>query len=439
MQAVEGAVVPQAPDAEAAVLGAMMRDGEAAVAVQGILKPDHFYAVAHRKIYRAMVALSIRGEPIDLATVAGELEKAGDLDKCGGAAALMDIADSVYTAVNAPAHARIVLEKAALRTFISRCEEAHAACYAAPGDAADLIEVTQAHLSDLVADLGAGKDQYRSAGSILPETTEAIEAYRHGGSGNLIPTGFYRLDEMLGGLRAGELVVIAGRPSMGKTALGLTIAVQIEAPVAIFSLEMSDTALVERMVCAQANIAMHRLRCGTLSHEEYDRLGTGMAAISRRQIFIDQSVTLSAAAFRARAQKIVRQTGAKIIIVDYIQLMTGPVKSENRQTEIAAISRTMKAVARDLGVCVVAISQLSRAVEQRGGDRKPMLSDLRESGAIEQDADAVLFVWRPIVYDKSAGKTDAEIIVAKQRNGPTGAVPVVFLPEPIKFANRAGG
>ena len=428
-----------AVEAEATLLGAMMRWPEALH--QGLeLRPDDFARPQHRMIFEAVGATFRAGEAVDLISVCGALERSGKLIEAGGRLALVDLADAAYTPAGADSCIAAIRESATCRALGQMAGDVQSKIDSGMHSPDEILDDVQTWLRER-GERDARKT--RSALDILPETTAAIDAYKTGRGPGAVFTGFSRLDELLGGLHSGELTLIAGRPSMGKTALALNIATHVALNegmgVGIFSLEMSDVSLVERMVFSLAHVDGHAARRGRLCQEDEKRIGAACARLGNAPIYIDQSSSLSPTSFLSRAHRMVSAHSVKVLILDYLQLMQGPRKAENRQQEIASISRTCKLAAKDLGVCVLAVSQLSRAVDQRGGDRKPMLSDLRESGALEQDADAVLFVWRPFLYDAKANPLEAEVIVAKQRNGPTGTAHMIFFAGETRFEEAIHG
>ena len=441
-----GRIPPQALEVEIAVLGAMMRDEHAVGQVIELLEPDDFYKPAHRKIFAAMCALFDRAEPVDLATVSSELDRAGDLETCGGRAALIDIADSVFSAANAPAHARIVQDKSVLRRLLSVARNISEDCQTAPGDVGDLLDEAEARIF-AISEARERRDVITLA-DVLPQTFESIEEYhRHGGGITGLSTGFDEIDALTAGLHDSELVILAGRPSMGKTALALNIvehvAVDRGKPCAFFSLEMSKEQLAERLLCSRARINAHHMRTGRLRPAEFSALSIAVGPLSDAPIYIDDSAAIGILELRAKARRLKAQHHIGLVVVDYMQMMHGPRSAENRQQEIALISRSLKSLAKELSLPVLALSQLSRQVEQRGGERRPLLSDLRESGAIEQDADVVMFVYRAERYDITQDRAGnplanvAEIIVGKQRNGPTGSVRLTFLKDFARFENMS--
>jgi replicative DNA helicase len=439
-------VPPQAMDVEAAVLGAMMMDFDAVGQVIEILRADDFYKPAHRKIYEAILSLFERNDGIDIATVKSELESAGQLEAVGGPAALIEIADSVLTAASAPGHARLIQDKAVLRRLINASSKIIEDCHTAPGDVGDLLDEAEAKIFSISE--SRTRQDFVSLAEILPDTFEAIEEFhRKGGGITGMSTGFDELDTILAGLHKSELIILAGRPSMGKTALAMNIvenmAIHSNIPCAVFSLEMSKEQLAQRLLCSQARINAHSMRTGRLRASEYSSLSIAVGPLSEAPIYIDDTAGVGILELRAKARRLKAQHNVQLIVVDYLQLMHGPRSVENRQQEISMISRSLKSLSKELNLPVVALSQLSRQVEQRGGDRRPQLADLRESGAIEQDADVVMFVYRPERYDITQDKQGnpltnvAEIIVSKQRNGPTGTVRLTFIKEYARFENMA--
>ncbi len=430
-------VPPQSVEAECMVLGAILRDPDAAAIVFDMLAPDDFYRPAHSYVFRSMQTLFTRGREIDAATVADQLEKDGKLAIVGGPTALMDILDSVYGAANVRAHAQIVKDKATLRRMMAIGRKTVERCGAAEGEPSEIIDEIETDFLELVR--RDGPDKAVTVSEILPETLAIIEQYKNHSGSQFLPTGFTALDAMIMGLRPSDLLIVAGRPGMGKTALALNIidslSTQHQVPCLIFSLEMSKDELTERLICAKARVDSHMLRQGRLRREDYERIHAAAEALRPAPIHIDDSSALNVLEIRSRTRRLQAIHKVGLVAVDYLQLMSAGKSAENRQQEIAVISRSLKSLAKDLKIPVLALSQLSRQVEQRGDGHRPQLSDLRESGAIEQDADVVLFVYRPERYDSNADPHAAEIIVAKQRNGPTGTVPILFLKEFVTFAN----
>jgi len=434
-------VPPQAHEAEIAVLGAMMLDMEAIGAGAELLTAESFYSAGHRKIFQAIMDLFQKSEAVDLVTLTQELKRRKQLDDVGGAAYLSTILGSVPTAANVRYHAKIVLEKAVLRRLINVATEVVQEAYDAGGDAAEILDRAENMIFD-IAQARVRRD-FMPMREILKHSFEVIqELYDKKEHVTGIGSGFDDLDKMTSGFQPSDLVIIAGRPSMGKTAFALNItanaAVKHDTPVAIFSLEMGKEQLVQRMLCSEARVDAHKLRTGYLADRHWSSLTTAAGQLSEAAIYIDDTPAMTVLEMRSKARRLKAEVDVGLLIVDYMQLMRGTGRVENRQQEISEISRSLKALAKELGVPVLALSQLSRAVEQRGGDRRPILSDLRESGAIEQDADVVMFVYRGEQYERTPENQGlAEIIVGKQRNGPTGTVKLAFRSECTRFESLA--
>jgi len=443
---------PQSLDAEQAVLGSILKDSEAVYQAIEILDgPDNFYYPKHQEIYRAVLRLYDKSEPSDITTVANELLKEGVLERIGGRVYLVQLAESVATTANIVHHCNIVLEKSVLRKLIQTSNEIVRSCYAMEMPVDDLLDAAEANIFNISE--SRLRKGFTSIKELMPSTFEQIENLQSEESALVgIKTGFTDMDNMTNGLHRGDLIIVAGRPSMGKSALVMNIAEHIAVNqnkgVGVFSVEMSNEALALRVLCGRARVSQQRLRAGKLKKEEWPRLTVAGGSLSDAPIFIDDSPNLTSLEMRAKARRLKAQYDIALIIVDYIQMMHASGRHENRQQEIASISRNLKILAKELDIPVVACSQLSRMVEQRGGDKRPQLADLRESGAIEQDADVVMFVYRPEHYLSHLERTDpkfqevegrAEIIVAKQRNGPTGAVNLTFIKEFARFENPAPG
>jgi replicative DNA helicase len=435
-------VPPQAVEAERAVLGAMMLGEEAIAKAVELLDENCFYRDAHRRIYEAVITLFERSEPADLVTVREALKVAGYLEAAGGEIYLAELLDEVATTANVEYYARIVLESAIKRRLIGALTGVIAEAYEAGGEAVELLDRAEQEifrLSERRLRRGA-----RPLEEILHRTFELIDqAHARKGGLSGVATGFKLLDEKLAGLQPSDLIILAGRPSMGKTAFALNIArnvgVDAGVSVAFFSLEMSAHQLAQRMLCSEARLDFHAVRTGRLPKTDYQKLSMCVGRLAEAPILIDDSPSLSVLEFRAKARRLKSEHGIGLIMVDYIQLMSGPRAAESRQIEITMISRALKALAKELDIPVLALSQLSRAVETRGGDRRPQLSDLRESGALEQDADVVLFMYREEYYskDKPEAQGRAEVIIGKQRNGPVGTIPLAFHTEYARFDNLA--
>ena len=426
---------PFSPEAEASVLGGILGEGEAAARVVDFLDDSMFYREAHRRLFRSMARLFERGRVIDPITVSDELKKAGELEGAGGMDYLASLLDAVPTAANIEYHARIVREKAVLRRLIDAAQTIVRDVYD-PGEREVGEILDQAEQRVFNVSQSRGHEGFVWIKEVLWPTFEQIERLQEipdGISG--LATGFPELDRMTTGLQPGDLTIVAGRPSMGKTSWALNVAqfvaIEREVPVAIFSLEMSKEQLVQRFLCAEARVDALRLRRGRLEGDEYPRLARAAGHLNTAPIWIDDSATGNVLEMKAKARRLKAESELGLVVVDYMQLMTGSTRKESRVQEVSEISRGLKALARELEVPLIALSQLSRAPEQRT-DRRPQLSDLRESGSIEQDADIVMFLYRPEYYhgptDKDGNSLEgkAELIVSKQRNGPTGTVDLFF-------------
>ena len=441
-----GRQAPWSNEAEQAVLGAMLLDQDAALKAAEFLDDTMFYREGHRLLFRAMIALTERGDVIDPVTLRDELARRGDLDRAGGMEYVAALIDVVPTAANVDYHAKIVRDKAVLRRLVEAATGIIQDVYEGRGTAGEVLDNAE-HRVFQVAQFRRSEEFSRIKELIWP-TMERIEQLQSGaGSVTGVPSGFLDLDRLTAGFQRADLVILAARPSMGKTALALNMvqhaAIEHNTGVAIFSLEMSKDALVQRLLCSEGLVDAQRLRRGQLRDDDYPKLARAAGLLGTAPIWIDDSAALTPLAMRSKARRLKAEHDIAMVIVDYLQLMQGPGDSENRQQEISYISRSLKALAKELDVPVVAISQLSRAPEQRGGEhRRPQLSDLRESGAIEQDADVVCFIYRQEFYDgpvdpKSNESIEgiAEVIVGKQRNGPTGTVKLHFKKEYTRFDN----
>jgi replicative DNA helicase len=436
-----GKVPPQALDVERTVLGSMLIDAVAMDMAMESLTEECFYATSHKYIFAAIQELNRKTIPVDIITLAEELRKAERLEAVGSEAYLSELVESVATSANITYHAQILESKAILRQLISIASDIGTDCFNADAEAKVVLDRAEEKIFRIADSHMSNK--FESLKVLLPKTFEEIERYGQAGGSGGVMSGFTKLDEMTTGMHPGDLVIVAGRPGMGKTSLCLAMALNATArskkptPTAIFSLEMSKAQLVQRMLCSEAKVDMIRLRGGRLAKRELNVLGIAAGPMFEAPIFIDDSPSINVLELRAKARRLKARENLGLIIIDYLQLMSSVTQGENRQNEISQISRSLKAVAKELAVPVIALSQLSRAPEQRGGDHKPQLSDLRESGAIEQDADVVLFVFREYIYkqDDPGLKNVAEIIIGKQRNGPTGTVKVSFIPEYAHFEN----
>ncbi len=437
-------IPPQSVEVEQAVLGAMLLDKEAVGKAVEVIDKDAFYRDDHQKIFSAIVALYDKNQPVDIITVSDELATRKELDNVGGRVYLLELTEKIATTANIEYHANIVLEKATLRKLIETSTQIVSQCYGATLEVDDLLDRAEQGIFNISEK--RIKEGFISIGDLLPHTFEAIEEYqKKGGMVTGLATGFLELDTLTGGLQNSDLIVVASRPSMGKTAFCLSVAehvaIEQNLPVGVFSLEMAKSQLAQRMLCSRARFSTHKMRTGRISDHEYSNLAVAVGPLAESKIFIDDTPNLGILQMRAKARRLKAQFDVGLIIVDYLQLMQGPRGSESRQQEISLISRSLKGLAKELDVPVIAVSQLSRKVEDRGGDKRPMLADLRESGAIEQDADVVIFVYRPEFYgiekfkDGAPAEGVAEIIVSKHRNGPTGNLRLTFIKDYARFEN----
>jgi len=426
---------PWSEEAELSVLGAMLIDGGAVAIALESIDDTAFYREGNRRTFRAMVRLYSRGDVIDAVTLSDELKTAGELDAVGGMTFLAQLVDAVPTAANVEYHCRILRDKGVLRGLIDSATQIIQDAYEASGGT---VDETLDRAEQRIFEIAEAEERggFIRIKEVLRSTMDRIdELTRNPGALTGVASGFADLDRMTAGFQPADLIVLAARPSMGKTALALNIAQQAaiaeEVPVALFSLEMSREALVQRMLCSESKVDSSRVRTGRLSNDDYTNLARGAGLLNTAPIWIDDSPAISVIELRAKVRRLHAEVGVGLVVLDYLQLMSGPKGIENRQQEISSISRGLKAIAKEVGVPVLALSQLSRATEQREGNR-PRLSDLRESGAIEQDADVVLFIFREEMHRSPqeveekglAGK--AELIIGKQRNGPTGSVDLYF-------------
>ena len=438
----EGRVQPQATDVEMAVLGAMLLDKGAIAKAIEILDETSFYKPSHQRIFSAMMSLFEHSEPVDLITLVEELRRRGDLEKVGGEYYLTELTTRTTTAANIEYHAHIVLEKALMRQLISASTEVAGRAFSETEDALDLLDEAEQKIFQISEQ--RMKKSFVSMNVAVHHTMEMLESIHGKHSGITgVPSGFTELDNFTGGFQKSDLIVVAGRPSQGKTALVLSIArnasILHNVPVGFFSLEMSNQQLVLRLICAEARVDANSVRTGRLPEDEWRKLSTSVGKLYQAKIFIDDTPALSVLEIRAKARRLKAEHNIGLVVVDYLQLMQGPKNSQSREQEISTISRSLKALAKELNIPVLALSQLNRAVELRG-DKRPVLADLRESGAIEQDADVVLFVHRPEMYginEENNESTEgiAEIIIGKQRNGPTGSSRLAFIKQYARFEN----
>jgi replicative DNA helicase len=434
-------VPPQSLEAEESVLGGIMIDNAALDRVVELLQPDDFYRGTHRKLYRAMLDLSERSEPVDLITLSETLKARGELTEIGGASYLAELTERVPTAANIAHYAKIVRERSILRGLIEAATEIASRGYQASDDVDQLLDRAEQLIFGIQE--RKVKQAFTRTGDLVVETIRTIERlYEKKQAVTGVPTGFTDLDRLTAGLQPSDLIIVAGRPSMGKTSFCLNIAehaaMRAGVGVGIFSLEMSKEQLAMRMLCSEARVDLGRVRSGQLHDREFPRLAMAAGRVGDAPIFIDDTPAITVLEMRAKARRLKRDAGAKLglIVVDYIQLMRSAEGRDSREQEISEISRSLKALAKELHVPVIALSQLNRQVESRSPP-KPRLSDLRESGAIEQDADVIMFLYREEYYEKETDKKGiAEVIVAKQRNGPIDDVELTFLAQFTRFENR---
>ena len=433
---------PFSIEAEQAVLGGLMLDNNAWDKIGDVITEADFYRRDHRLIFRAISKLAGEGEPCDAITLSEWLEKNQELDNVGGLSYLGTLANNTPTAANIKAYADIVRERSVLRQLIQVANEISGSAYNPEGQtSADLLERAEQLVFE-IADAGArGRSGFVGIKTLLTKAVNTIDhLFQLDSHITGVPTGFSDFDEQPAGLQKSDLVIVAGRPSMGKTTFAMNIvenaAIKHKVPVAVFSMEMPGESLAMRMMSSLGHIDQHKIRTGKLGDEDWPRLTSAVGILSEAPIFIDDTPALTPGELRARARRIAREHGLGLIVIDYLQLMQGPATSrENRATEISEISRNLKALAKELGVPVIALSQLNRSLEQRP-NKRPVMSDLRESGAIEQDADVIVFIYRDEVYNEdSPDKGIAEIIVGKQRNGPIGTTRLTFLGQYTRFEN----
>ena len=434
-------VPPQNLDAEESVLGAMMLSPGAIGAVSEALDASDFYRESHAKIYRAALSLYAKGDPVDAITLVDELEERSELENVGGRVRIHELAALVPATANAGHYARIVREMATLRGLIRAGSEVAQLGWERPGETTDLVDRAE----QIVFDLSQSRvtSEFAHIETLLKESFERITAlYEAGADVTGTPSGFRDLDRLTAGFQPGNLIIVAARPSMGKSALGLcmatNLAVRGEVPTAIFTLEMSKSEVTQRLMCSEAKVESQRLRTGKLGADDWPRLTAACDKLAKAPIYVDDTGSITMMEIRSKARRLKsKEPNLGLIVVDYMQLMTTGQTAENRVQEVSQISRQLKVLARDLDVPILAMSQLSRAVEQRH-DKRPILSDLRESGSIEQDADLVMFIYRDEYYNEESDQQGlAEVHLAKHRNGPTDSIKLSFLKRYAKFADLA--
>jgi len=442
-------VPPHSVEAEQSLLGGLLLDNQAFDKIADLVTAEDFYRDDHRRIYRHVARLIEQGKPADVVTVAESVEASEDKDRTGGPTYLGSLAQNTPSALNIRRYAELVRERSVQRRLAQVATEiAESALSPSGKEVGQLLDEAESRILEVGEKGQRGTQGFEEIQPVLARVFERIDHLYHQENKSDVtgvPTGFVDLDEKTAGLQPGDLIIVAGRPSMGKTALALNVAEHVAVdnglPVAIFSMEMSATQLAMRLLGSIARVDQHKMRTGRLADEEWSRLSTAMERLHNAPIFIDEAAALNALELRSRARRMRRQCGSLgLVMVDYLQLMSSAShnQNENRATEISEISRSLKALAKELGAPVVALSQLNRALETRN-DKRPMMSDLRESGAIEQDADLILFIYRDEVYfpEKMESRGVAEIIIGKQRNGPIGKVDLTFLGEHTRFENRA--
>ena len=439
-EAVVKRILPHSTEAEQSVLGAMIMDADAITTASEIITGDDFYNKQYGLIFDTIVEMQNSGSSVDLVTLQNKLKEKDVPPEVSSLEYVKDFVSAVYTSANVKNHAEIVQKKAVLRKLIRTTEGITNTCYAGKDDVETILEDTEKKVFDIV--------QRRNAGDFVPiqqvvmNALDIIEkAAKNKGAITGVPTGFTDLDYSTAGFQPSDLILIAARPSMGKTAFALNIAlhaaVKCQKSVAVFSLEMSKEQLVNRLFAMESKVNSQNLRTGNLSDKEWDKLMEGAIEVGKSKLIIDDTGSISISELRSKCRKFKLEHGLDMIMIDYLQLMTGSGKTDSRQQEVSDISRSLKALARELNVPVIALSQLSRKVEERP-DHRPMMSDLRESGAIEQDADVVMFIYRDDYYNKDTDKPNvAEIIIAKQRNGPVGTIELAWLPDYTQFKNLA--
>ena len=434
-------VPPYSAEAEQSLLGGLMLDRSAWDKVADIIVDSDFYRRDHQLIFAAVAALADSGQPCDVVTVSEHLDNRGELEKAGGLQYLAMLANETPGAANVAAYARILRERSMLRSLITAGNTITGSAFATEGrSASELVDEAERLVFEIAEKGARGRAGFRSLKQILPETVDRIDMlHQAGGDITGIPTGYKEFDKLTAGLQPGDLIVIAGRPSMGKTTLAINIAenaaIGARVPTAVFSMEMPSQQLALRMISSLGRVNQTHLRTGRFADEDWSRINTAVQLMSDAPIFIDDSPALSPTEVRARSRRLKREHNLGLIVLDYLQLMQVPGINENRATEISEISRSLKALAKELSLPIIALSQLNRSVEQRT-DKRPVMSDLRESGAIEQDADLIIFIYREEVYNQDTPRKGiADINVAKQRNGPIGDFPLTFVGHFTKFEN----
>jgi replicative DNA helicase len=439
----QGRVPPHSLDAERAVLGGVMLENNALNAATQILTAEDFYSRANSIVFEGMCELFRRGQPVDLVTLRAWLVDRGFLQKAGGDEHLVTLTETIPTVENIEHHAEIVRDKAVVRRLIQRCHEIAAQGYGDYGDVNEFVDDAEKKIFDVAKQ--QARAPYEHIKDVVIRTFEQVtEAAERKERITGMPTGFSKLDRMTAGLKSSELIIVAGRPGMGKTAFALNVALHAclvrQTPVVVFSLEMAKEELARRLLCSEARVDGGRMRTGMLSRDDWTRLTSAAGSLTNLQLFIDDTPALSIMELRGKARRLKSEHGLGLIVIDYLQLMRAGTKVESREKEISEISRSLKGLAKELQIPVMALSQLNRGVETRSGkDKRPQLADLRESGAIEQDADVIMFIYREEFYNREDPELRgiAEIIIGKQRSGPVGTVKCRFFHEYTRFENLA--
>ncbi len=434
---------PSSLVAEKAVIGSILLDNDLLHTVLEILEPDNFYVEAHRQIFTVITELFSKGKPVDSITVREELEQRGKLQAVGGDEYLLSLTDTLPVLAHVESHSKIIREKAMVRKLITACHQIAGKGYTDYGDFEEFLDTAERSVFDVAKE--RIRSPYEHIKDVVLRTFKAInEAAERKERITGLPSGFDRLDRMTAGMHPGDLIIVAGRPGMGKTAFAINVGTNAciarKTAVAVFSLEMPKDQITRRMLCSEARVSASRLRTGQLTREDWPKLANAAGALSELPIWIDDTPSLSVMELRAKARRLHSEHKLGLIIVDYLQLMRSGIRNESREQEISEISRSLKAMAKELEIPIIALSQLNRAVESRAGkDKRPQLADLRESGAIEQDADTILFIYRDELYqrDDPTNRGLAEIIIGKQRSGPTGIVKCKFFADFTRFDNLA--
>ena len=441
-------IPPHAYDAERAVLGGIMLDPEALERLEGTLHPEHFYVEANARIFHVIQELSGRGQPVDALTIKDHLEQRDELASCGGEAYLADLVSAVPTSANVKHYADLVRERSVLRDLLSVCSGVSRDVYEESArDVNEHLDLAEKNILAIAENFNRSRPAFSKMSELMLQSyTELEDRYANSAVVTGITTGFDDLDERTSGMQRGDLVIVAGRPSMGKTAFSMNLAQNASmraddknsGVVAVFSLEMSSQQIAMRMLACEARVDMQHLRTGRFSSDDWRKLASASGALAESKIFVDDTPAISVMELRSKCRRLKRENkGLDMVLIDYIQLMSGRTNSENRAQEVSEISRALKGLAKELDVAVIALSQLNRSLEQRA-DKRPVMSDLRESGAIEQDADVIMFIYRDEVYNKKPENEGlAEIIIAKQRNGPIGDVKLTFVHKYTRFENNA--